>query len=173
MSQRYDEQRQTQSGKTLKSSPPKSSLENTHHVNKQKRNSDYYYRQMNSAIEDSFSYEQKKEIRKILTRCIRVPSSKLVSIEVTFWFFRYFYLVFYLGHDNRRGNRKFEETSVWMLIRLLMTGGIYLLLWGSTLVVVFAVLYYAKSILEINIMPFQHLQDLFSAVVLDNYFLGC
>jgi hypothetical protein len=123
-------------------------------------NQDYYYTQMNSAIKDSFNYEQEQEIKNILLRAIKVPSQKILSIEVTFWFFKRFYTVIYLGLDKRSKSSVLNEKRLSHIIKYSLHFLITLLLWGATLFVMFSVVYYAKSTLGIDIMPEQHIEDL-------------
>ena len=124
--------------------------------------SQYYYEQINSAVESSLSYEQKEEIKRILKQAVKVPSKKIVSTEITFWFFRRFYIVFYLGFDRRRNRRKFEGGAVAFSLHILLKIFIYILLWGATAVVVFFVVYYTKLVLGIDIYPEHHLPELLS-----------
>ena len=125
-------------------------------------NSQYYYEQLNASIEASLSYEQKEDFKRVLKQAVKVPSKKIVSMEITFWFFKRFYAVFYLGHDRRTNRRKPAASSAEFSLRLLLTTAIYLILWGATAVVVFFVVYYTKSVLGIDIYPEQHLQQLIS-----------
>jgi len=115
---------------------------------------------MNSAIKDSFNYEQEQEIKNILLRAIKVPSQKILSIEVTFWFFKRFYTVIYLGLDKRSKSSVLNEKRLSHIIKYSLHFLITLLLWGATLFVMFSVVYYAKSTLGIDIMPEQHIEDL-------------
>ena len=121
--------------------------------------SDYYFEQMNPSIRDNFNYEQSKEIKSVLKRAIRVPSKKVVNIEVTFWFFKRFYLVFYLGFDKRKRVNMTNLGSLSGSIKCLLHCFITLLIWSSTLFVMCSVIYYAKSTLGIDLFPDQHLQD--------------
>ena len=120
----------------------------------------YYYEQMPSPIKDGLNYEQAKAIKSVLERAIKVPSKKLIDIEVTFWFFKRFYLVLYLGLDKRKTMRLIDDHSIAAIIKYSLHTVITLILWVSTLFVLFAALYYAKSTIGIDIFPEQHLQDI-------------
>lgn len=125
-------------------------------------NSQYYYEQINASIESSLSYEQKEEVKRILKQAVKVPSKKIVSTEITFWFFKRFYIVFYLGFDRRKRRRKFEGGAVGFSLHILTKLFIYFVLWGATAVVLFFVVYYTKIVLGIDIYPEKHLPELFS-----------
>lgn len=122
--------------------------------------SDYYFDQMNPVVRKNFNFEQTKEIKSVLKRAIRVPSKKVLNIEVTFWFFKRFYLVFYLGLDKREPvNIAISGTLSWS-IKCLLHSIITVLIWGSTLFIMFSVFYYAKSTLGIDLFPDQHLEEI-------------
>lgn len=120
----------------------------------------YYYQELNSAIEKTLSYEQKNEIKRVLQRAVKVPSKKIVTLEISFWFIKRFYIVFYLGFDKRNGEKRFSEGTLECIFRLSITFGIYFILWGSTIIVFLSILYYTKSVLGIDVYPDQHLSEI-------------
>jgi hypothetical protein len=73
------------------------------------KDADYFMTQMGHGIRDSFNEEQEKQIRLILAKAIRIPSKKLIDINVPFWFIKKYYLQLYMGEDKRRGSRKPRE----------------------------------------------------------------
>lgn len=120
---------------------------------------DYYYEQLNSSIRNSLSFEQERAVKDILHRAIKVPSRKIVSLEITFWFFKQFYMVFYLGFDRRRIRRLHNDNIRYLLQKVLST--IFtLLIWFLTLLLFFFIAYYTKSWLGIDINSSTHIQDL-------------
>jgi len=119
----------------------------------------YFYEQIPPPIKMGFSYEQKRAIKSVLQRAIKVPSKKVVDIEVTFWFFKRFYLVVYLGLDKRKKIRLLDGYDLATLVKYGLHTLITLLLWLSTLFVMFAAIYYAKSTIGIDIFPEQHIED--------------
>lgn len=121
----------------------------------------YYYAQMRPLIRDSLSFEQETEVKQVLKRAIKVPSKKLMDIEVTFWFFKRFYFVFYLGLDKRKTLHFSDALQHKKLIQWLLNSFISVLLWSATLFVLFFVAYYFKSTIGIDLMPEQHANELF------------
>ena len=67
---------------------------------------DYYMSQMGHVITGSLNEEQEKQIRLILAKAIRIPSKKLVDLNVPFWFFKKYYMQLYIGEDKRAKNRQ-------------------------------------------------------------------
>ncbi|MCF7911844.1 MAG: hypothetical protein K9M99_04915 [Candidatus Cloacimonetes bacterium] len=67
---------------------------------------DYFMNQMGHGIKDSFNEEQEKHIRLILAKAIRIPSKKLIDLNVPFWFIKKYYMQLYVGEDKRQGSRK-------------------------------------------------------------------
>jgi hypothetical protein len=121
--------------------------------------SDYFYSQIPTNISDTLTFEQQKAIKSVLKRAIRIPSKKLCSIEFTFWFIRRFYIVLYLGIDKRNILRFVNARSLSSFSKYIMHWTISIMLWGATLFVMAAVVYYAKSTLDINLLPDKHLED--------------
>jgi hypothetical protein len=70
---------------------------------------DYFMNQMGHGIKDSFNEEQEKQIRLILAKAIRIPSKKILDINVPFWFFKKYYMQFYMGEDKRKGRRQSQN----------------------------------------------------------------
>jgi hypothetical protein len=67
---------------------------------------DYFLDQMGHGIKNSFTEEQEKHIRLVLSKAIRVPSKKMIDLNVPFWFFKKYYLQLYVGEDKRRDSRQ-------------------------------------------------------------------
>jgi hypothetical protein len=126
--------------------------------------SDYFYSQIPNNISDTFNFEQQKAIKSVIKRAIRIPSKKLFSIEFTFWFIRRFYIVLYLGIDKRNLLRFVNAKSLSSFSKYMTHWIISMVLWGSTLFVMAAVIYYAKSTLDINLLPDQHLEDVINNI---------
>lgn len=128
--------------------------------NNQQLNSDYYYQQINPAIESTFTYEQQKAVRSVLKRATKIPSKKIVNVEVTFWFFKSFYIVFYLGLDKRKNSRRVDQNNSSVLLRWMVTLFVYVFIWGATLLFLSFIVYYTKSNLGIDIDPEHHLHEM-------------
>ncbi|NRB41069.1 MAG: hypothetical protein HRU20_21795 [Pseudomonadales bacterium] len=136
--------------------PPYKAMHNT---------ADYYYQQMNPAIESGLNYEQKQEVKRLLRRAINEPSKKLVSHEMCFFFLKRFYMVFYLGLDKRNCKKRTDENRAHILSGLFLTLGLRLLLWGSSVLLLAAVISYSRTVLWIDFIQGQHIQDYFSITI--------
>jgi hypothetical protein len=123
-----------------------------------KRNSDYYFSQLPEGLRNDLTTEQAREIKRVIGRAIAIPSKKIFSTELTFWFFKRFYCVFYLGEDKRRLVKNLATNHAKML-KLSAHVLSSLIVWIATIFVAGAVIYYAKSTLGIDIFPDQHAQD--------------
>ena len=124
------------------------------------RSAEYYFGQMNSAIQSSLSSEQRRELLRILQRAVRTPSKKVVSWELRFWLIKRFYLVFYLGFDQRKKRRVNLENAP-ALIKLCSHSAVRLALFIATSYVFLTVIYYTKSVLGIDIIPDKHFSGFF------------
>ena len=121
---------------------------------------DYYYSQMRSLIRGSLNFEQETAVKQVLRRAIKVPSKKLVNIEITFWFFKRFYFVFYLGFDKRKTLYFGDAIQQKQLLQWFLNSFINVLIWSATLLVFLFVVYYFKSTIGIDLMPDQHANEL-------------
>lgn len=119
----------------------------------------YYFSQMRPLIRESLSFEQEQEIKSILKRAVKVPSKKLVDVEVCFWFFRRFYVVFYLGFDRRLPLRFWDARQQSRVVQWLANTVVGVSLWISTLFVLVMVLYYMKSTIGIDFVPHNHANE--------------
>ncbi len=117
----------------------------------------------NSRIWDSFEYEQRREVMQVFKRLMpRVLNHHLIDFRITFWLFVKFYLVVFIGRDNRTGGRQTHHSNqarfLYILSRLFV---------GSFLVIgiifsILILLYLIKSMAGIDIFPDSHLIDLLS-----------
>lgn len=126
---------------------------------KQIKNDEYYYSEINPSVEKTFSYEQKKEIKRILKRAARIPSKKIVDFKTTFWFFKPFYIAFFLGIDKRTGNRRTDSEKMH-IAGIGFKTLIYLSEAFLCLLVLLAMLYVLKTAVGIDLMPNSHLKDI-------------
>ncbi|MCF7919373.1 MAG: hypothetical protein K9N06_05615 [Candidatus Cloacimonetes bacterium] len=72
---------------------------------------DYFFNQMGQGIIHSLTEEQEQQIRLVLAKAIRIPSKKIIDLNVPFWFFKKYYMQLYLGEDKRKGNRKPQKNK--------------------------------------------------------------
>ena len=125
--------------------------------------SEYFYSQINTHIEKTFTFEQKKEVKNLLKRIVKVPSKKLLDFNISFWFIKKLYLTVYLGIDKRTKDRvpsKFVRImnyifSVFLVLFILFVFGLF----------VFSFIYTVKSALGIDFFPGKHLSNVISTII--------
>lgn len=136
-------------------SPRRSHIDDTQVIDEH-----YYYEQMRPLIKDGLNYEQEKEIKQVLKRAIKVPSKKMIDLEVTFWFFKRFYFVIYLGVDKRKALKFFDAQHNHKLVQWFLNSFVSVILWTATLFVMAFVVYYFKSTIGIDLVPDQHTNEM-------------
>lgn len=118
----------------------------------------YYYHQLPEGVRRTITYEQEREILKVIQRAIRVPSKKLISIELTFTFFKRFYLVWYLGRDLRNRPR-YSSSNKQNFMRITVHFICTCILWLTIGLTAALALYELKTLLDIDIFPDQHTNE--------------
>jgi hypothetical protein len=138
-------------------------MNNKINKNKPRRDSEYYYSQINSSIEKSFSYEQRNAVKSILQRAASIPSAKIVDLRGTFWLFKRFYFVLFIGRDIRERERISGDlyTKIIGYLALLFIGLIEFII---IVFLIFTILYFVKSFMGINIFPDKHLSDFYKLI---------
>ncbi|MBE7216329.1 hypothetical protein MK852_21025 [Shewanella benthica] len=129
------------------------------------RDANYFYQQLSAGVEADLSREQRQEFLRVLNRAVSVPSQKLVSLQLSFWCFRHFYLVVYWGIDSRARERTSAVPIVSGLLAkgtLILSKGIFFLL--ASLITLW-VAYEIKSFLGIDLFNNFHLVDLIRSLL--------
>ncbi len=125
------------------------------------RDANYFFQQLTPGVAASLSREQRQEFLRILNRAVSVPSQKLLSFQLSFWFFKHFYLVVYWGIDSRFR----ERTKTMPIVSGLLANGTVIFSKGLFIVlaclITLWVAYEVKSLLGINLFKNFHLVDLF------------
>ncbi len=127
------------------------------------KNNDYFYSMINSDVEKSLSYEQRKEIQSMLSRAVKTPSRKLIDYRIRFWFIKRLYLTFYLGVDSRKTERVQPHLGI-AVFKFLVSFIFLLFIIFIIMIILFSLLYTIKSAFGINIFPGAHLRDMFSSL---------
>jgi len=117
---------------------------------------EYYYSMIRPDIEKTLNFEQRQELRNVLKRIARVPSTKIVDFRTTFWFIKRFYLVVFLGLDRRRREPVGFQRE---LLLIAMRMAVFFVLLIVLLFLVFGILYVAKSDMGIDLFQDRHLSD--------------
>lgn len=70
------------------------------------QNQAYYLAEIQRLLKKTFSAEENRAFKLILDKVVRVPSPKILDLNITFWFIKKFYLQIYFGEDKRKKDRK-------------------------------------------------------------------
>lgn len=115
------------------------------------RNAEYYLSCLPENIIKSFNYEEKRIIEATLNRAIAIPSKKIIESNLTFKLKKKYYLAVYLGFDRRKGRRSNPDS---LMDKLSFIGSALIYLF-----VILIVLYFAKTVLNYDIIPGRHFLD--------------
>jgi len=123
---------------------------------------DNYYEKCDPLIKESFSKEQTREIKRLLSMSMQIsPELKVKKINFNIWFFKLYFVTLFYGPEKRTFNRRMSEstqaemfmtiltTSLLILLKLILIGGV---LWA---------LYNAKSVAGLDFFEEGHLGDFF------------
>ena len=126
--------------------------------------SEYYFSEINPNISKSFTYEQKKEIKAILKRVVRIPTKKIISLNTTFWFFKRFFITFYIGFDKRSIYRESDNSRTIKLLNIFFTIVLILFVIFIIFIFLFCILYTVKSAFGIDFIKSKHLHDILNSI---------
>lgn len=116
----------------------------------------------NPTIMESFSFEQKREIMNVIKRLSPASIKRhTVRINVTFWFFKKWFLLVLMGPDTRGHKRETPYQQQRTVVGAVMNLFFYAILLLGILAILFLLLYFGKTMLEIDLFPGLHLQDIF------------
>jgi len=112
---------------------------------------DLIFSKINPLIEESMNNEQKRETKRLIKLALPKQTKKVIEINLCFWFFRIFYITFYLGREKRYQTRKFNKNLIWEIL-VMFVSTVFVLSFAASLVsAIFLALYYIKSLIGIDI----------------------
>jgi len=80
------------------------------------RDQDHFIDDIQNSLHRQLAEEELLSLRRVLDRVVRVPSPKLLDLNIPFWLIKRFYFQIYLGEDKRTKTRndrdKFERTKL-------------------------------------------------------------
>ncbi|MDP8320786.1 MAG: hypothetical protein RAO94_00400 [Candidatus Stygibacter australis] len=80
------------------------------------RDQDHFLNDIQNSLHRQLAEEEILSLRRVLDRVVRVPSPKLLDLNIPFWLIKRFYFQIYLGEDKRTKTRndrsKFERTKL-------------------------------------------------------------
>ncbi|OGQ95004.1 MAG: hypothetical protein A2284_04910 [Deltaproteobacteria bacterium RIFOXYA12_FULL_61_11] len=122
----------------------------------QYRSPDYFFDKIDPEIAHQLNYDQKNEIRRVITMACRPPSKKLLDLRFSFWFVRRLYCVFFIGIDRRRLLRSSNQgRQRWTSNRFVASSILVLEILVLT-VMTFLIFYTVKVSLGIDLFPGPH-----------------
>ncbi|MCF7911843.1 MAG: hypothetical protein K9M99_04910 [Candidatus Cloacimonetes bacterium] len=85
-------------------------------VGKVVRDHAYFMNQIATSLSRELSDSELQALKRALDLVVRIPSPKLLDLNISFWLIKKFYLQIYLGEDKRTDSRnerdKFERTKL-------------------------------------------------------------
>lgn len=125
-------------------------------------NPEYYFEQCDPIIKQTFSKEQSKEIKLLLTKSMQDrANSQAKKINFNIWFIKFFYVTLFFGKEHRSLQRRLNESSKFEVFASLI-GSLFSILFSFLLLfAIFLSLYYIKSFAGIDLFE-KHLLDFLS-----------
>ena len=140
----------------LSQTPKEPQTEKTQQI--QSISEDAIFEKINPLIEESMNNEQKRETKRLIKLALPKQTKKVIEINLCFWFFRFFYITFYLGQEKRIQDRKIDKNFIWELI-VMFISTIFVLSFAASLVsAIFLALYYIKSLIGIDLFNWHLVQ---------------
>lgn len=112
---------------------------------------DFIFSKINPLIEESMNNEQKRESKRLIKLGLPKQTKKVIEINICFWFFKLFYITFYLGHEKRDKSRQFNKNFIWELLVMFISSIFVLSVALSLVFAIFLALYYIKSLLGVDL----------------------
>jgi len=80
------------------------------------RDQDHFLDDIQNSLHRQITEQEILSLRRVLDRVVRVPSPKLLDLNIPFWLIKRFYFQIYLGEDKRTKTRndrdKFDRTKL-------------------------------------------------------------
>ena len=109
------------------------------------------FKKINPLIKDGMTNEQLLETKRLISYAIKSPSTKILKINLTFWFFNMYYFTIYLGKDKKKYIQRTKYGRVTKILLVVLTTSIMIFVAFSVLSAIFLALYYIKSLLGIDL----------------------
>ena len=115
-------------------------------------------------IKETLSHEQRKELMSLLKRMLPpVPSLGIIDIRFSFWFIRYWYVVFIFGKDTRNQYKSLDKGDMNVGLTTVARIVTYIVMFLVLLILFLYLLYLLKSYVGIDLFPDLHLKDIIKA----------
>ncbi len=115
-------------------------------------------------IKETLSHEQRKELMSLMKRMLPpVPSLGIIDIRFSFWFIRYWYVVFIFGKDTRNQYKSLDKGDMNVGLTTVARIVTYIVMFLVLLIFFLYLLYLLKSYVGIDLFPDLHLKDIIKA----------
>lgn len=115
-------------------------------------------------IKETLSHEQRKELMSLMKRMLPpVPSFGIIDIRFSFWFIRYWYVVFIFGKDTRNQYKSLDKGDMNVGLTTVARIVTYIVMFLVLLILFLYLLYLLKSYVGIDLFPDLHLKDIIKA----------
>lgn len=115
-------------------------------------------------IKETLSHEQRKELMSLMKRMLPpVPSLGIIDIRFSFWFIRYWYVVFIFGKDTRNQYKSLDKGDMNVGLTTVARIVTYIVMFLVLLILFLYLLYLLKSYVDIDLFPDLHLKDIIKA----------
>ncbi|HCM15988.1 MAG: hypothetical protein WCY87_00655 [Candidatus Cloacimonadales bacterium] len=115
-------------------------------------------------IKETLSHEQRKELMSLMKRMLPpVPSLGIIDIRFSFWFIRYWYVVFIFGKDTRNQYKSLDKGDMNVGLTTVARIVTYIVMFLVLLILFLYLLYLLKSYVGIDLFPDLHLKDIIKA----------
>ena len=109
------------------------------------------FKKINPLIKEGMTNEQLLETKRLISYAIKSPSTKILKISLTFWFFNMYYFTIYLGKDKKKYIQRTKYGRLTKILLVVLTTSIMIFVAFSVLSAIFLALYYIKSLLGIDL----------------------
>lgn len=116
-----------------------------------KLNEEKIFSKINPLIEESMSVEQKRETKRLIKEALPKTTKKIIKINFDFWFFKLFYITFYLGTESRSKSKKSSITTIYEALVISFSSVVVISFALAVITAIFLALYYIKSLIGIDL----------------------
>lgn len=110
---------------------------------------------------ENLNLTQRKQLKALLKKMLPpVPSKGIIDIRFSFWFFRQWYIVFIFGKDTRETFKTLDKGYMDKSMSMIAKAIAYVVMGLLVLIVFLFFLYMVKTVLGIDILPDEHLQNI-------------
>jgi len=127
-------------------------------INIQNVSEEFIFSKINPLIEESMNNEQKREAKRLIKLALPKQTKKVLEINICFWFFRLFYITFYLGKEKRYSSRIINKNFIWEVLIMFISSIFVFSVAISLVSAIFLALYYIKSLIGLDMFEWHLLK---------------